>query len=103
MSGAIAVLYGKVVDDKELGVYLDDVYFGGVAGNTEEADEIARDCMNNVRGGTAVVKTLQIEDGNSLLEVFAEARARFDRMEREMVETEAILERNQQRTKSRRK
>jgi len=99
----LVVMYGKAVDDKEIGIYLEDVYFGGIANTQNEADAIARECVNNIRGGTAIVKIIPIGDRNVLLELFKDAKSRYDKIEKEMIETEAILEANQQRSKSKRK
>jgi len=100
---AVAVMYGKAIDDKELGIYIEDVYFGGVAEDDMEADEIARDCVNGIRGGTAIIKVIPIVGSNTLVELFEDARARFDKVEREMVETEQMLENNIQRAKARKR
>lgn len=96
------IVYGKVVDDKEIGIYIEDIYFGGLAQTEEEEEEIKRYCANNIRGGYAVPKSFEIEGHNSLPQVFVEARRRFHDMERTMCENEQILEANQSRTKRKR-
>ena len=100
---SLVVLYAKAVDDKELGIYVEGIYFGGVANNPNHADKIAKVCTNNVRGGTALIRILQIGERNTMLEVFGEARSIFDKQERDMIETEDILLANSQRAKRRRK
>lgn len=99
----LVVLFAKAVDDKEDGIYLEDVYFGGVAYGKDDAERIAKNCTNNTRGGTAIVRIMPIKAQNTLLEVFREAKLRFDKLERQMVETEGILLANNQRAKKRRK
>lgn len=101
--GFLAVLYAKAVDDKQDGIYFEDVYFGGLACDKDCASEIARECTNKVRGGTAIVKLMPVEAKNSLPDVFDEARIRFDKLEREMIETEDVLLANIDRAKNRRK
>ena len=99
----LAVMYGKAIDDKELGIYIEGVYFGGIANNDVEANGIARNCVNNIRGGTAIVKIIPITGRNRLLDLFCDAKTRFDKVEREMVETEQILEANAKRAKTKRR
>ena len=103
MMEPLVVLYAKAEDDKEIGIYLEGIYFGGVACNTDCANKIARDCTNNVRGGTALVRIMPINSRNTMLQVFEEARARFDKIERDMIETEEILQANLSRAQRRRK
>jgi hypothetical protein len=100
--GMRAVIYGKIVDDKEEGVYIDNIFFGGIASNIEEEELIKRSCANNVRGGYAVTRALPIRDNNSLPNVFVEARRLFFQIERDMMENELIMERNQERAKRKR-
>ena len=100
---SLVVLYAKAVDDKDNGIYLEGIYFGGVACDQLCANGIAKECVNNVRGGTAIVRIMQISARNTLLGVFQEARARFEKLEREMIETEDILQANTRRAKRRRK
>ena len=95
----LVVVYGKAVDDKVLGIYIDGVYFGGIAETKEEADKIARSCVNNTHGGVAITRILTAQSKSNLLPVFAEAFRRFVKIEREMVETEQTLEANQKRGK----
>lgn len=99
----LVVLYAKAVDDKDMGIYLEDIYFGGVAYSQDCANQIATNCANNVRGGTAIVRIIQVNTRNTMLKVFNEARTRFDKLEREMIETEDILQANDRRAKRRRK
>lgn len=93
----LVVIYGKVIDDKEIGIYIEGVFFGGVANSQEEADQLAKDCVN-CTGGVAIPKIIPIGDKN-LHEIFLEALRRFDKIEREMIETEDILSASQKRYK----
>lgn len=96
------VVYGKVIDDKVEGVYVEGVYFGGVAETDEQEEKIKRSCANNIRGGYAVPRTFPIQHRNSLPNIFKDAKAQFDKIEREMVENETILEANAERSKKKR-
>jgi hypothetical protein len=95
----LVVIYGKAIDDKELGIYIEGVFFGGIASTPEEADQLAKDCVNHTIGGVAIPRIIPIGNKN-LHEIFREAKIRFDKIEREMVETEDILLANQQRYKN---
>lgn len=98
MSEPIVVVYGKAVDDKELGIYIEDVYFGGIAANRPEAARVAQRCVNSVQGGTAILRMLPLN--GTLHTVFREAKTRFHRIERDMVEAEAVMEANQRRSRA---
>jgi hypothetical protein len=95
----LVVIYGKAIDDKELGIYIEGVFFGGVAEDQAEADRLAKTCVNCTVGGIAIPRIIPIGNKN-LHEIFREAKIRFDKIEREMVETENILLANQQRYKN---
>lgn len=86
----LAIIYGKAVDDKELGIYIEGVFFGGVAADHTEADKLAKTCVNCTHGGIAITKIIPIND-KTLHEVFSDAVSRFDKIEREMIETEETL------------
>ena len=90
----LAVVYGKAVDDKELGIYIEGVFFGGVAQNQTEADQLARTCVNGTHGGTAIPKIMPVR-GDNLHQVFSDAISRFNKVEREMIETENTLSASQ--------
>ena len=47
MSGWI-VTYAKITIDKDDGISLLGVYFGGVAGDSDEADNIAKECATTI-------------------------------------------------------
>jgi len=96
----LAVVYGKAVDDKELGVYIEGVFFGGIAQDQNEADQLARICVNGTHGGIAIPKIMPVA-GDNLHRVFSDAVSRFDKVEREMVETEETLLASQKRHRCR--
>jgi hypothetical protein len=96
----LAIVYGKAVDDKELGIYIEGVFFGGVASDQDEADKLATICVNCTNGGIAIPKIIPIE-GDSLHKIFDDAITRFDKIEREMIETEETLLASQRRHKCR--
>jgi hypothetical protein len=99
----LVIIYAKAVDDKELGVYIEGVYFGGIADNHSQANKIAKQCVNNTRGGSAIPKILPITEPKSLIGIFATAKDRFTKIERDMIENESIIEANQERAKRKKK
>jgi len=88
------VAYAKVGIDKDDGVSLQGVFFGGVGDTIEEANNIARDCVNTIRGGTIMPKVLKIEQEYQLIDLMLDAADKFERVVELMVETENIINRN---------
>ena len=93
------VVFARVIEDKQDGVYISGVYFGGLSGTKEGADEIAHYCVNNMRGGIIIPKIFKTSSKNDLLNIMDEARKRFWALEQRMIEAEDIMQRNQERTK----
>ena len=89
---SIVVTYAKFVDDKELGVYLQGVYLGGIAINHEEAEQIATECVNNIKG--AIPKLMPVEGKHCAVKAMDSAIKVFARMEADMIESEEIMARN---------
>ena len=96
----LAIIFGKAVDDKTIGIYIDGVYFAGIANNEVEANIIARAAATNIRGGIAIIKILPINKPNTLMQLFQEAKIRFAKIEQQMVETETTMEANIERRRS---
>ena len=95
----LVVVYGKAIDDKEIGIYIEGVFFGGIANSQEEADQLAKSCVNCTVGGVAIPKIIPI--GNrDLHAIFRDAITRFAKIEKEMIETEDILSASQKRYKA---
>lgn len=88
------VMYGKFVEDKDEGIYLDGVYFGGIAEEKEKADRVARHCVDSVRGGMIVPKVFILEDGKKILDIFPTILNKFNTLEKEMIEAEDISQAN---------
>lgn len=87
------VTYAKIIDDKDNGIKLAGVYFGGVAADKEEAEKIARDCVNNIKGGTIMPRLHQSPNTCNLVHVMAEAETVFKKKESEMIMAASILTR----------
>lgn len=86
------VFYGRFVEDKVDGVYLEGTYYGGIGQDVTEAENIARECVATIRGGTIVPKIVGLTRGTTLVDLLSTVTARFSELEREMIEVEDILE-----------
>jgi hypothetical protein len=91
------VCFAKIVDDKHDGIQLAGVHFGGAAPDYKSAEQIARDCVNNVRGGTVIPRIFNVTGHYQLLPAMNEAIARFRRLEADMVSAEEIIARSNKR------
>lgn len=101
MTGYV-VVYGRFVDDKQDGVFLEGTYFGGVAKDKEGADEIAKQCANNAKRGASFPRIIPLERPEEFQAVIVEAVSKFDKQEAQMWEAEAVHQRNQDVAKRRR-
>tara|TARA_R110000868_G_scaffold20153_5_gene85602 strand:+ start:3901 stop:4254 length:354 start_codon:yes stop_codon:yes gene_type:complete len=88
------VAYAKIITDKD-GVNLEGVYFGGLGNTIEEANEIAHDCVNRIRGGSILSKVLRIDGKHKVLDVLYEASDKFEFQTVQMQEAEKIINRTQ--------
>lgn len=87
------VVYAKVIDDKGSNIRVTEAHFGGV-GNTEEiAEQIARECVNSIKGGTPIVKLFRANGILRLKEVMDEADEKFRLIEERMLMTAEIINR----------
>lgn len=87
------IIFGKFVDDKEDGIYLSSVCFGGMANSKDDAESIASQCSKNTKGGIIVVRIFDSVN-SSLPETINKATTKFYEIERRMVEAEDIYSRN---------
>lgn len=83
------IAYGKFVDDKDLGVMLSGVYFGGICESEEEADEVACKCVSETQGGMVVTKIIPFN--SDLRTAIKEIESHFDKMADQMYDNEDIL------------
>jgi len=87
------VVYAKIVDDKENGIRLAGVHFGGTADDKPGAEKVARDCVNTIKGGTIMPRLYQSQGYCDLPRIMQDAEVIFKKKEQEMVMTAAILSR----------
>jgi hypothetical protein len=89
-----AVAYAKITTNKD-GINLQGVYFGGVGNTIEEANQVAKDCVNRIRGGTILSKVIELDGQNTLLDALMDASDKFEAITLQMQEAEAIINRTQ--------
>lgn len=87
------VAYAKIVVDKEEGIILQGVYFGGISDTNEDAEKIARECVNSIRGGTILPKVIKLDEECQILDALYDVTARFDAITKGMVESDRIVNR----------
>lgn len=86
------VAYAKIITDKE-GIILQGVYFGGLGDSLDEAESVARECVNGMRGGTILPRVLKINGNNQVLDALYDATDRFEQITANMQEADEILNR----------
>ena len=93
------VIYAKIVIDKDSGIYLNNVYFGGYAESLSGAECAARSCINNIKGGTIIPKKYKLSPEIDLIEAFFDATQKFESMVSDMQKVESITSRNKAKKK----
>lgn len=98
------VAYAKIADDPKQHVILQGVYFGGVGDSPDEAQSLARNCVNSVRGGTILPRVIELDGSGKLLDAMYEATEQFEKIVARMVEADEIITRtaNRKQAKTRR-
>lgn len=89
------IAFAKVTVDKT-GIELQDTYFGGITEDETEAHEMAKECVNRIKGGTILTKVIQTKEKNVLI-ALSEAIKKFDITTLQMQEAERIISRTQER------
>lgn len=93
MNDGYMVAYAKLSIDKEIGVNLLGVFLGGVAESHEEAEVLARDCVNSIKGKTVLPKIIKIDDKYRVIDALYDVHDRFEQMTEKMREAELIMDR----------
>ena len=88
------VAYAKISTSKD-GINLQGVYFGGLGGTAKEADEIARECVNRIRGGTILPRVVPIQGDCKVLDALYDACDKFEQLAGQMQEADEINIRTQ--------
>jgi len=91
------VAYAKIVESKENGINLDGVFFGGIGSSKAEADKIARDCVNSIRGGTILPKIKQLNGKNQVVDALYDLADNFESITLQMIEASQTIQKAQKR------
>jgi len=91
------VAYAKITEDKRKGILLQGVYFGGIGDTLEDAEHIARKCVNEVRGGTIIPKVLKLQGHRRVIDAMHEAFDKFCDIADQMIEADKIIIRTKKR------
>ena len=92
------VAYAKVIIEKE-DIKLQGVYYGGMGETREEAEFLAKDCVNNIKGGTIMPRIVPL-DNYDFIDAMYDITDRFERIVNDMVEmNKTLLRSNKRRNK----
>lgn len=85
------VAFAKILIDKESGISLQGIYLGGISDSCEGAEQLARDCVNTIKGGTILPRVYKLRDDFTLIDALYEAADRFEIMTQKMQEADSII------------
>lgn len=91
------VAYAKIQSDKDSEITLQGVYFGGMGDTPEEAEAIARDCVNTIKGGTILPKVMKIDNPGQVVDVMLDATETFEQVTAYMIEADNTIRRSNKR------
>src|SRR4051812_40651763 len=89
-----AICYAKIINDKQDGMRLCGIYFGGLAETQGEAKIIACDCVNSAVGCTIIPKIIQFSGRYRLPTAVDQAVKQLQTLEEQMLLSEHIMQRN---------
>ncbi len=91
------VAYAKIVVDRENGIVLQGVYFGGIGDDAAEAESIAKECVNTIRGGTILPKVMPLDSDHQVIDALYDATERFEKVTANMIEADQIISKSKRR------
>lgn len=103
MDTTYLVAYARIQSDKGSEIYLQGVYFGGVGDTPEEAESIARECVNTVKGGTILPRIVRLDDQSTVIDGLMEAVERFEQVAAYMVEADNTYKQTCRKSRDRKK
>ncbi len=93
MADKFMVAYAKIVVDKDNRIALAGVFFGGIGDTANEAENIARECVNTIRGGTIIPRVVKLERDGQVIDALYDATEKFERVTQNMIESDQIINR----------
>ena len=85
------VAFARISVDKQDGIIMHGVFFGGIGDTFIEATQIARECVNNIRGGAIIPKILQMSNDENIIDVLYNAADKFEQITKNMLEVHEHL------------
>ncbi len=82
------VVYAKLAIDKE-NICLHGIYYGGMADTRDEAELIAKDCINTIKGGTILPRIAPFT--NNFIDIAYNITDRLTQIAQEMKEMNEML------------
>lgn len=93
------VVYAKISTDKDNGIKLQGTYFGGQAVSFTIAENLARECVNSIKGGTIIPKIFKLDLSGDLVEIMYTATEKFEKEVERMIEADRIITKGQEKRK----
>jgi len=90
------VAYARIQSDKDSEITLQGVYFGGMGDTPEEAEKIARECVNTIKGGTILPKVLLVDTGQ-VIDAMLNVTDTFEKVTSYMVDADNTIRRSSKR------
>jgi len=87
------VAYARIQSDKDSDITLQGVFFGGIGESLQEADTIARECVNTIKGGTILPKVLTL-DQSTVIDAMLDATEKFEQVTAYMIEADNTIKRS---------
>ena len=91
MTNKFMVAYAKIVVDKNGEVILAGVFFGGIGDTHTEAESIARECVNTIRGGTILPQIINLKGECQVMDAMYDATEKFEQVTKNMIDSDQII------------
>ena len=88
------VTYAKISTDKN-NISLQGVYFGGLGDTADEANNIARECVNMSKGsGTIVPKVIKVNAKHAIIDAMIDASEKFEQIVVYMLDANCTIQKS---------
>lgn len=91
MEYGYCISFAKVALDKNNGISLIGIFFGGVTTDEDEAAKLATHCVDTIKGYTILPMISEIDGPESLLDILDDATEKFEKKIKQMQEAYVIL------------
>jgi hypothetical protein len=83
--------YGKIVISKDEGIMLEGVYYGGSSNDKTGAEELARNCVNTIKGATIMPRIAEVTEPNQLIGLLLDCADWMEKTVQSMKEADAVI------------